>query len=51
MGPVPPVPAKGAGSVLEFGQPEAEAESNAASGAAGAPLDLEQLLTTVRETA
>src|SRR5665648_1055203 len=53
MGPVPPVPAKGAGSVLDFGQAEAEsgADSTGTSGADEAPLDLEQLLTTVRETA
>ena len=51
MGPVPPVPAKGAGSVLDFGQAELDTESNETSGADEAPLDLEQLLTTVRETA
>ena len=54
MGAVPTAPAKGAGSVLDFGQPDSEPASNETAGGDGgdeAPLDLEQLLTTVRETA
>jgi diguanylate cyclase (GGDEF)-like protein len=48
---VPSAPAKGAGSVLDFGQPDSDAETNQTSGAAEAPLELEQVLTAVRETA
>ena len=31
MGPVPPVPAKGAGSVLDFGQAESDTDSTGTS--------------------
>ncbi len=52
MGQVPPAPAKGAGSVLEFGQADSGIDGNDdGSGADQGPLDLEQLLTTGRETA
>ena len=51
MGAVPPAPAKGAGSVLDFGQPDSEPENNETSGSDKGPLDLERVLTTVRETA
>lgn len=51
MGAVPPAPAKGAGSVLDFGQPDSETENNKTSGSDEGPLDLERVLTTVRETA
>jgi len=51
MGAVPPAPARGAGSVLDFDQPDSDTESNETSGVAEAPLDVEQVLTTVRETA
>jgi hypothetical protein len=50
-GPVPSAPAKGAGSVLDFGQPDSDTETNQMSGAAEASLELEQVLTAVRETA
>ena len=50
-GPVPPAPAKGAGSVLDFGQPDTDTETNQTSVATEAPLELEQVLTAVRETA
>jgi hypothetical protein len=49
--PVPSAPAKGAGSVLDFGQPDSDTETNQMSGAAEASLELEQVLTAVRETA
>jgi diguanylate cyclase (GGDEF)-like protein len=47
---VPPAPAKGAGSVLDFGQPDSDAETNQ-SGVSEAQLELEHVLTAVRETA
>ena len=42
MGAVPPAPAKGAGSVLDFGQPDAEAENTETSDSDEGPLDLER---------
>jgi len=48
VNPVPPVNPEGAGSALDLDQSDAEGES----GAAGeAPLDLEEILSAVRETA
>jgi len=44
-------PAKGAGSVVDFGQPESKTQDQDPPAAEQAPLDLHQLLTAVRETA
>ncbi|MEX1060903.1 MAG: hypothetical protein WED13_07760, partial [Methyloceanibacter sp.] len=49
-GPVPPAHPQGAGSVVDFGQTGAEAESGDAP-ANEAPLDLAEILASVRETA
>jgi diguanylate cyclase (GGDEF)-like protein len=48
-GQVPSAPTKGAGSVVDFGQPESTDKDLPAG--VQAPLDLQQLLTAVRETA
>ena len=48
---MPPAHPQGAGSVLDFDQPDAHAEGGDASGPREAPLDLEQVLASVRETA
>ncbi len=51
MSPVPPANPEGAGSVLDFDQSGADGESGAASDPGEAPLDLEEILSAVRETA
>ena len=50
-GSVPSAHPQGAASVVDFGEPDAQAESGDASATGEAPLDLEQVLACVRETA
>ncbi|MGH6833722.1 MAG: diguanylate cyclase domain-containing protein, partial [Methyloceanibacter sp.] len=50
-GLVPPAQPQGAASIVDFGPSDAQAECGDASGPSEAPLDLEQVLASVRETA
>jgi GGDEF domain-containing protein len=50
-GLVPPAHPQGTASIVDFGAPDAQAECGDASGPSEAPLDLEQVLASVRETA
>ena len=51
MGPERPARPQGAGSVLGFGERDDDADSGAGSSPDDVPLELEAILTTIRETA